>query len=335
MRDKPTPLTDDSAVTHRLRNGGVPRATAHDSEPRASEDRFTPARILCPVDFSEGSRHALDYAVALAHSFCSYLDVLYVHRQTAPVPAFGYPEVVRPLPLTDTERAGLLQSLAELVAGDRASGVPIDTLFEEALAVAPTIVECAAREQTDLIVVGTHGRTGFERLVLGSVANRVMTTAGCPVLVVPPRAPDAVPIAVRRVVCGVDFSPPSARALRTAGSLAGAMEARLTALHVLELAGDPVDRPPALSGYRAGRFARASAQLEAALTAVREWCTVDPLVVVGKPYAEILRIAADQQADVVVMGRQGSGALDRLTFGTTTHRVVRQASCPVLTVAAP
>lgn len=293
-------------------------------------------RILCPVDFSPGSRHAMDYASALARSFGARVAALYVHTLPLPLTSLGHPETMSPPALTDQERTDILQHLADFVACDRASGVVVDTVFEEALSVAPAIVETAGEDAADLIVMGTHGRTGFTRLVLGSVANRVMKTAPCPVLIVPPRTTASGAPSFQRVVAACDFSPASTRALEAAAAIAARTGAQLTAVHVLDLPGElPEHRQPAFASYRTARFEQARASLGKTVSALAQGSSeVGTLLVVGKPYEEILQIAAEHQADLLVIGVHGHGILDPLMFGTTTHRVVRQATCPVLIVRA-
>jgi len=295
-------------------------------------------RILCPVDFSDGSRHALDHAVALAKSYGARLYVFYVHHLAVPVPTVGSVAMAPPVPLSDAELGEITRSLSEFVADDRRAGVSIETLFEEDVTVPGAIVQSAARLNADLIVLGTHGRSGLTRLVLGSVAARVMKTAGRPVLVVPPRVRDAVPIALQRIVCPVDFACSSRRALEIAAALAEKHGARLTVLHVIDLAVDvPEPGIAGLDAYRAARFAHARAALDAALApSTRTACAIDELLVVGKPYTEIVRIASEQEADLLVMGTRGNtvAALPLAHFGSTTQHVVREATCPVLAVPA-
>jgi nucleotide-binding universal stress UspA family protein len=290
------------------------------------------SRILCAVDFSEGSRHALDRAVGLARLFGASISVLYVHHVAVPVPVASYAGVVLPLPLSDAARGDIQQSLSEFVADDRRAGAAIDTLFDEDLVVPRAIVQTAAHTRADLIVIGTHGQSGFTRLILGSVAAAVMRSAARPVLLVPPHAGQAVPLSLARIVCPIDFSAVSRAALEFARSLATAGAARLSVMHVVDVSEDDYDDVEELPPLRGTRFDRARSALETALADLRDDSTVDPLLLAGKPYREILRVAAEQQADAVVIGVQGKGAADAAGFGSTAFHVVRQAPCAVLTI---
>jgi universal stress protein A len=196
----------------------------------------------------------------------------------------------------------------------------------------------------DLLVLGTHGRSGFERLVLGSVAEKVLRKAECLVLTVPRIAPEVVPgaaVLFKQIVCGVDFSECSMRALECAMSMAQEADAHLTVIHVIEL---PPDIPREihenlLLGPRSLREYIALAEEDrrhrlndAIPETVRTFCRVETVLTTGKPYREILRVAAHSKADLLVIGIHGRGPVDRLLFGSTAQHLVCQASCPVLTL---
>jgi nucleotide-binding universal stress UspA family protein len=291
-------------------------------------------RILCPTDFSQFSARALAHAVALARWYESKVALLHVAPPVPPLaslpPVFSPAVPMRPpeLPRAELEcfaaparRAGLDPEL-ELVEG----------------AVAPEILDRAEAMGADLIVMGTHGRGGFERLALGSITDKVMRRAPCPVLAVSgadATSPHEPPL-FRRILCPLDFSQASRRALDYALSLAQQAQARLTLLHVLEWTGDDV-----LQHHRRTHGPEYERELEedalghlAALVPeeARNWCQVQETLAHGKAWHEIVRVAREQQAELVVMGVQGKGSLDRMLFGSTTYHVIREAACPVLAV---
>ena len=173
-------------------------------------------------------------------------------------------------------------------------------------------------------------------MMLGSTTEKLLRKAPCPVLTVPARAPDAAPIGAlfTRVLCAVDFSPVSLKAFALAESLAGEAGARLCVMHVLE----PVSvfEPVAAAGAEAavGADVRRDARhrLEELISGdTRAFTDVAEVVAAGKPYREILREASDQRSDLIVIGAHG-GRLGLPAFGSTTNHVVREATCPVLTV---
>jgi nucleotide-binding universal stress UspA family protein len=301
--------------------------------------------ILCPIDFSEHSRHALDHAVAIARWYGSSVTVLHVYS-AVPVAAYapGGP-VLAPVLLTSVDREQLLAGMRRFVDTEAAPGVvPIDTVLREGNTV-DEILGQADVLHADLLVIGTHGRSGFQRLVLGSIAEKVLRKATCPVLSVPPRMPDAVPAApvlFKRILCPVDFSDCSLHALNYAMSLAQEADASLTVLHAM--AYDLVDAPDLyetlfsdrqLSGAELGRrHAEACRErLEQAVPeTVRAYCRVDTTIASGKPYHAILDTSVEQQSDLIVMGVRGRSPANLMFLGSTTQHVLRQATCPVLTL---
>ena len=299
-------------------------------------------RILCPVDFSDFSRRALDYAVAVARWYAARITALYVHPIGIPSAAMapGAPMVIEPVVLSAVDRGLLLKELHAFVDAERAAGVGIDVELTEG----NVWREVAARADAgpaDLLVLGTHGRTGFERLVLGSVTEKLLRKVRCPVLTVPAAAPAAVPVApavFTRIVCGTDFSEASLRALEWALSLAQEADASLTLVHALDFSGFPgVDGMPVLpqDDYRLSYERWAAERMKAIVPqAVREYCRIDEIVATGRPHQQLLQIAAERESDLIVLGSAGHGPIERAFIGSTVQHVVRAARCPVLTVTA-
>ena len=290
------------------------------------------SRILCPVDLSEFSRRAVDHAAAIAHWYDASLTVLFVY---ANMPVMDVP----PLVLPDVERERIVDALRDATR-QVPSGVPVDLQVREAYEVHREILAEADRLRADLLVLGSHGRSGMGRLLLGSVTEKVMREARCPTLVVPRGAAGASPagpVRFRRILCPVDFSEGSIDALRYATSLAEEADAELTAIHVIEVppelaarsAAEPVD----VDRIRAEAEAERLRELRALIPSdARTFCTVHTAVREGAAYREILRVAGETDADLIVMGVQGRGAVDLMVFGSNTARVTRAATCPVLIV---
>jgi nucleotide-binding universal stress UspA family protein len=289
-------------------------------------------RILCPVDFSDSSRRALDHAAAVAGWYGAGITVLHVFPI---MPVMDVP----PLVLEERDRNRLTADLLRFTAHLPAT-IPIDHVVQDATSVHEEILKHARALSADLVVLGSHGRSGLNRLLLGSVTERVMRKAPCPTLVVPPAVPDrspAEPVQFRRILCPIDFSEGSARALEFAMTLAEEADAQIELLHVIEALPELSGfSPPAgvdLDRVRAAAEADRLRQLRALVPdEARSYCTVTTAVREGGVYGEILTAAAEHQADVIVMGVQGRGAVDLLIFGSNTARVARRAACPVLIV---
>jgi nucleotide-binding universal stress UspA family protein len=219
-------------------------------------------------------------------------------------------------------------------------GISVDFVVRTG-APAREILACASQLPADLVVMGTHGTSGFEHLLLGSVTEKVLRRAPCPVLTVPPRGVATSRLPFEHLLCAIDFSECSLAALELAMSAAVGSGAELTLAHVLEW---PWQEPPppafdelppheaaALREYRQRRERDSLARLEALVPGpLRDRCHAR--VSHGRDYAEILRLAAEEHADLIVLGVHGRNALDMAVFGSTTNQIVRQASCPVLTV---
>lgn len=294
-------------------------------------------QILCPIDFSEFSRRAADHAIAMARWYGASVTAVHVIPPiTSSIPPAGdglYP----PFVFTPDD---LRQFHAELDAFVRGSGVdvPLTPVVVEG-SITGELVRLARELPADLLVMGTHGRSGFDRLMLGSVTEKMLRKSPCPVLTVPRQDPDGLPAPAQfhRIICGVDFSPSSLEALALAESLAKEADAHLTVVHVLEpvsvfepmVMGGPGVPPidpdaPAAARHRLGEVVSQDA---------RTYSQVSEIVIPGKPYREILRLAAEQQGDLIVLGAHG-GRIGALAFGSTVNHVVREAACPVLTLRA-
>jgi nucleotide-binding universal stress UspA family protein len=297
--------------------------------------------ILCPVDFSEFSRHAFDRAVAVARAYGADVTVLHVLPVPSAVPALPYgPEGPGPFSFEAVDRDRALGELWRFLDAEHSVGVPVHYRAAESPSVQKEVLLETSRLGADLVVMGTHGRYGFDRLFLGSVAEKTLRTSPVPVLVVPPRTPDIVAAGrdpFRSILCAIDFSRDSARALGYAASLAQHAAGRLTLLHTVETV--PVGYDPTagvnfdVAGYEQALERSAGRKLE---ELTRELGGETQTVVTrGKPYKEILRAATDQHADLIVVGVHGRSAVDRLVFGSTTEHIVRRAACPVLAVPRP
>jgi nucleotide-binding universal stress UspA family protein len=292
-------------------------------------------QIICPVDFSESSVRALAYAAALARWYAAQLTVLHVVPTFEPRQLRGDltepAQVLTPMPrervLEEMSRSLNLAALSSDVIPLAESGDPQATIIDQALS-----------KKADLIVMGTHGRRGFKRLLLGSVTEAVLREAPCPVLTVPPHASATASEAVtfKRILCPVDFSPPSLQGLGFALDLARQADGRVTLLHVVEWLAEEEPRASRhfnVPEYRLYMADHAREQLRNLVAEESQtWVEIADVVVFGRAYREILRAAETKPADLIVMGAQGRGGIGLALFGSTTQQVVRGASCPVLTV---
>lgn len=284
--------------------------------------------VLVPVDFSEGSRAALDYASGLARKLGAQLTALHVmppYVTYDPLPAFP------PLaPLDPSRQRAVEESLRQFVTSP-GSGGPVPAILVREGDPADEILAEGAASGADLIVLGTHGRRGFERWVLGSVTERVTRKADRPVLAVPQAAAPAF----TRVLCALDLSDSSPETLTHAAALAGALEAKLVVLYVAS--DSHWYEPGPLAGVDLEAVRQAVGQssrkrlAEIVARHVPDSIEVELRVAFGRAHREIEQ-AAGEGAGLVVLGASASSGVDRFFFGSTVQHVLRAGVCPVLVV---
>ena len=286
--------------------------------------------ILSPIDFSPFARRALDHALALARVEGSRLTVLYVAPSVSTVVAAIESPFLLPTLYAQDDLDRFRDDVRRFVE-ESATDVPVVCEVVEGHP-AQVIAALAADRGADLVVMGTHGRTGFDRLVLGSVTERVLRQAPCSVLVVTrPRDAAAAPSVFSRILCAVDFSPASMKAIEVSQRIATAHHARVSLVHAVER---PSPYDPVMAGVLAASGEPGSSPAVSARTRLSALAEAMPggaeaIVSEGKPYRAVLDAAEERRADLIVVGAHG-GPLGAYAFGSTTNQIVRQATCPVL-----
>jgi nucleotide-binding universal stress UspA family protein len=293
-------------------------------------------RILCPIDFSDFSLDGLRHGLRLAEWYSAQLTLFHAYQLSQPIPVAGLPGSVPTF--VDAEPGSMAEEVRRFCAplvGPSDQSVEVIVSPGDA---ATEIRREAERLPYDLLILGTHGRSGFQRLFLGSVTEKVLRSTRVPVLTVPPPVQEAGSPLYKTILCPLEFSDASLRALEYALSLAKEADARLLLLHVIEgVLGDIASDTKAhlsVSEYYRHLQQEAAARLHALVPDdAGAWSRPDVRVVQGRAHHEILKVAADEGVDSIVMGVHGKGGImDRLMFGSTTHRVIREAGCPVLTL---
>ena len=291
-------------------------------------------RILCPIDFSEYSDHALRYAMKLASWYRARLHVLHV---MPPMPPSSTSE------LAAAGRRLVGRNLESALERWRTPDVDVTGELLESADPAARIIERADALDADLIVTGSHGRKGLHRVMLGSVVEPLLHRARRPMLILPAGLDLTrleLPVSFAHIVCAVDFAAASLDALGFALSIAEESDARLTLLNV-------IDMPPELKvpqrpdgdldvdRIRAEAEADRLTLLRALIPEhARDYCSVETAVVEGGVSRQLLRTADETHADLIVIGVHGRNALDVAVFGSNAKGVVTGAHCPVLVVPA-
>lgn len=290
-------------------------------------------RILCPVDLSATSRRALDHARQLAGWYDAELTVLFVRRFEMPPSDFPGGAWAGPPPGV-VEPETVLEELRRFSGADSDGSPSIRCEVREGPPV-PGIVQAATDIKADLIVLGTHGRSGFDRLMLGSIAEAVLRKAPCPVMTIPPHSSVKPTAHHRRLLAAIDFSPASEHAADYALSLAREDEALVTLLHVNEWPAYPptwYESAVKTDALRKAVMETAEVELRRLVPDEPEWCRLERRVVTGRAHEEIVRVAHEGAYDLIVMGRHGRAVIAHTLFGSTVNQVVRHADCPVLSV---
>jgi nucleotide-binding universal stress UspA family protein len=275
--------------------------------------------VLFATDFSAVSGTALLFAESIARRYGSKLTVAHAISplETRMVPPEGWGACQQAL----DEAASLQMKYLD----QRLHALPHKVVLRHGL-VGDMISELIVTAEADLLVMGTHGRSGLGRLLMGSVAEGVFRQALCPVLTIGPKVSAQAPheAEFKEIVFATNFNPDSPAA-SYALSLAQEFQARLTLVHVA-----PQDAKPGVDSERIleelGSLVPADAEM---------WCRPDYMVKFGVPAAGILEAAAERHADLIVLGvRSAVGHVGAATHAVaaTAHSVVSGAACPVLTV---
>jgi len=290
--------------------------------------------ILCPVDFSDASRQALRWAIAIAGEWNSHLTVL-----TAVDPLLA--EAARARFALDLVKADVEPALRQFVGA--ATDVRADDANPELVVqigkAASVVLNAADRLHPDLIVIGTHGLSGLKKLVLGSTAEGVLRKATVPVLAVPLgdrsalMADAGMPrLAIKVVLATSDFTRAASCALRCAAAVAQRLNARLLLAHVVSPLSVQAEFGRYVEGVDEQAVTRARAMLEAQACDVVGPERAEAVVELGGPADRIASIAGDQGAGLIVMGLASEEGALAVRPGAVAYRVLCQSHVPVLVV---
>jgi nucleotide-binding universal stress UspA family protein len=305
-------------------------------------------RILCPTDFSDFSHEAIEKGAELARHFGAELCVLHVMptlQQTPGLRPFQEFTGSDPGQLEAATRKGAEHEMGEVIERHHLNDVRVRALIRRGYP-ADEIVSAADEEKADLIVLPTHGLTGWRSHIFGSVAEKVLRLAHCPVLIKRVQTEEAVNLATppRKILCSTDFSEPSYAALKVAGEWATHFGAELCLIHVVE----PIETPGMLLSSEHIEEAMQAEAVQRLHTVLREHlpqlAAARPIVRKGSAADEIAVTAEQENADLIVIATHGSSGwravvsgtvVERILFGSVTTNVLRLTSCPVLTVRLP
>lgn len=297
--------------------------------------------ILFPTDFTLHARAALKYAAAFARSGGGRVVLFSVQSSTVPINLLSMPERV----VAEQENPSLFQIRAEvtdLLADPLFAGLEVDPVIV-AGEPAPEIARAVREYEIDLVTVVTHGRKGLTRALWGSTAEEIIAEAPCPVLTIRPPQHDFVEyqgnrceVRLNRVLLATNFRPSSTAATQIATQLASETGAELHAVYAI---GDYFEQVSVMfpeGGLTALTNLRSYVQERMAQLAREDGARAITHIADGRPYAEIVRLAAEKDVDLIVIGTNVHASLFGGTpvLGSEIERVVRNAPCPVLCVPA-
>ncbi len=282
---------------------------------------FQPKSILCPTDFSEPATLALRYAKQFSICFDAKLIVLYAESFTAP-PYFTSGQMNELTKEIDISRQAARDYLAAYVRNHLGDSPQVETMLLERSAV-EAVVETATKLRADMIVMGTHGRSGVNRLMLGSVTEKILHETDRPVLTVREKSSGAEfsKVSIQQVLCPVNYTEIALKALEHAVEISKCFKAELLVLHVIE--SESTDIKDEDEHYRLCAWIPEG---------VRARCSLKEIVRRGDAAEQIIEVASSARCDMIVLGAQHKRFHDTTVLGTTTIRVTRHAPCPVLTV---
>lgn len=289
-------------------------------------------RILCATDLSDLASRGVAYGVAVARAFKAKLYLCHVVDLPSISVAGGH--YVYADGLDESLRAYAETEMDKLMENTDVDWEPLIASGTVVDKIAAWVVE----KNIDLAISATHGRAGLKRLMIGSVTARLMRTITCPFFMVTPPAQPADTVAslqFKRIMVGCDFSEHSERALRYAFSLAQEFEADIHLVHVLE--------PAVFRGVYTSEAVMADVDVSLRDRFVerlenlvpddaRNWCHIETVCLTGIPFKELTAYTAENKIDLAVMGLRGIGLVESLLVGSTTDRLLRHVSCPLLSV---
>lgn len=293
----------------------------------AAKTRIALKNILFATDFSPTTEAGLPYAIGLAKQYGGKVHGLHV-RFPATYPIVGPEAMPQVMEAAEEQAKFEAQQLHEMLAT-----VPHEVTVTEG-DLWPTIKEIVDKQKVDMIVMGTHGRTGVSRALLGSAAEEIFRKSSCPVLTVGPHVSPNTErrLEMKQILFATDFSPESLAALPFAVSLAQEHQSNLTLLNV-------TGKPEVGELVHAGQYAESTLRrLQSLVPAGAElWCEPKCRVEQGPEAEKIMEVAIALGADLIVLGvcspQGGVGATTHL-LQSIAHQVVTHAQCPVLTVRA-
>lgn len=287
-----------------------------------------PSSILVPVDFSPFSDYATDFAIFLAQNYNAEITLFHVVVMYE-TEVDEEDHVYQLEKLVERKEKHSTENLERHQKKLKEKHVKIDSVIVRGVSAASSILEYKSKHNFDLIVMGTHGRTGIKNWIYGSVAEKVVRLAKIPVITLHNKSD----LNIKNILVPVDFSENSRAGIEEARKMAQQFKAKITYIHVIEQQLHPAFHVVGVeSVFTADHNLKGVTEDK-----LKEFCleqndTSTIKVLEGSSHMVIADYANEIKADIIVMSTRGYSGIEHLLIGSTTERVVRIASCPVLTV---
>lgn len=285
--------------------------------------------ILVPIDFSPYSEYAVNHALLLAkrnnaHITLLHALVMYQENINEEVHFHEYENLVKKM---EKESYRLLKFHKEKT---KSKEIPITSEVTRGFSAANSILDNIHNSDFDVVIMGTHGRTGIKKLIYGSVAEKIVRLSPIPVLTT---MEPLKKFGIEKILVPIDFSTYSERAAKTAISLAQEYGSQLVFMHVI----DQNIHPSFYSTGVTNIFEIDSELPKRSKKKLREFAGISHdnatyVIEQGQAHYEIVKYARDHDIDLIIMSTRGLNGLDHVLLGSTTERVVRLSNCPVLTL---
>ena len=293
-------------------------------------------KILFPTDFSKCAEQALAQAVFLAEKYGAEIHVLHVITIFEDQPSVVSNEIAETKEMVRKLEDIAEKQLNKLLDSHSSNDIKIITEIKRGLSAAPAILEYVSDKQTDLIVMGTHGRRGLGHLLLGSAAEEVVRLAPCPVFTIRELKEPKPAMQVNNILVPIDFSNHSEKALAYASEIAQSYNAQLQLLHIIEETMHPAFSVTGKSsifdlvpGIKDDSRKRAEKILK---EFVSDKVKSKVFIQGGRAANDIIKFAKENSTDLIVIATHGLTGLEHMLLGSVTEKVVRMAHCPVFTV---
>lgn len=294
-------------------------------------------RILHPTDFSVSARPAFERAVILCERTGAELHLLHVTETLGSDPIRGAFDARLDEESFYARMYNRADEEMQALSGEaEARGLRVKRVHSHGTTPADVILDYAKEQALDLIVVGTHGRRGFRRMLAGSVAMEVVRRARAPVMTVSARSKKAADATFGRILVPVDFSSHARTALGCARSLAMSLGSELHVLHVIERPVFPAFYEASVEmmyGNMEGMLDEARSELRHVIATIDELDVPTTIEVVhGNAVESILEVATAKRSDLIVLSTHGLTGIPRFFLGSVSERIIRTSSIPTLRI---